>query len=252
MAVSANEPGVLYDPQTGLRYSLRVSARAKYARLSVSAEDGLAIVIPKRFARSRVPELIEERREWIRLAEERVADDREFVERLRATTRRPSEIYLEAARSKWTVQYVASASDRVVSRELPDNVLVISGAIDNDRAVSDSLQRFLSRLTRIVIEPWLYELADERAIQVGPVTVRGQRTRWASCSASGSVSLNRNLLFLRAELVRFVLLHELCHRLEMTHSPRFWRILTTAEPRTSTFNEELKGAWRLVPYWAQA
>jgi predicted metal-dependent hydrolase len=239
-----------YDPTTGFSYSVRVSARAKYARLNVSAEEGLAIVIPRRFQRAKITELIEERRDWIRQAEERVAADRAFLEMQRATTARPRTIELTSIDTAWRVEYWRSPSDRLTLRE-QGGVVSLHGPIDDERLVAACLQRWLSRVARDVVAPWLLELADERAITVGPITVRGQRTRWASCSASGSMSLNRNLLFLREDLVKFVLKHELCHRLDMSHSARFWQLLTTVEPRTPELNEELKSAWRLVPYWAQ-
>lgn len=238
------------DPRTGLEYSLRVSSRAKYARLSVSAEEGVTIVLPRRFPRAQVSELIDERWEWIQKAEERVAPDREFLEAQRAATRRPDRISLAALGREWTVEYLRSADARVRTREF-SSYLRVCGSISSDEAVAESLQRWLGRIAHAAFVPWLFELSDQHGLAITSVTVRRQRTRWASCSASGSISLNRNLLFLPEDLVKFVLLHELCHRMEMSHSARFWRLLQQAEPRTAQFNEELKSAWRLVPYWAQ-
>ena len=76
--------------------------------------------------------------------------------------------------------------------------------------------------------------------------------RWASCSASGTISLNRSLLFLPAALVDYVLLHELCHLRELNHSPRFWKLLEAAMPGSSALRVEMRGAWRFVPSWLAA
>lgn len=64
--------------------------------------------------------------------------------------------------------------------------------------------------------------AQRMGISFGKVTIRLQKSRWGSCSAKGNISLNA-LLMLAPEKVRdYVVIHELCHRRHMNHSPAFW------------------------------
>ena len=59
-------------------------------------------------------------------------------------------------------------------------------------------------------------------VDFGRVSVRGQHSRWGSCSAKGNLNFNYLLLLAPPEVLDYVVVHELCHRKEMNHSPRFW------------------------------
>ena len=59
-------------------------------------------------------------------------------------------------------------------------------------------------------------------VRYGRISVRRQRSKWGSCSSRGNLNFNCLLLLAPAEVLDYVVVHELCHRLEMNHSPRFW------------------------------
>ena len=52
----------------------------------------------------------------------------------------------------------------------------------------------------------------------------GQKV-WGSCTSKGSINLSYRLLQVPPDLCAYVLLHEVCHRREMNHSARFWRLV---------------------------
>ena len=98
--------------------------------------------------------------------------------------------------------------------------------------------------------PRLDSLAAEHDFEFVRASVRLQRTRWGSCSSSGTISLNAKSLFLPAELVDHLLLHELCHTESADHSERFYALLEQHSPSARERERELKHAWRYVPSWA--
>jgi predicted metal-dependent hydrolase len=71
----------------------------------------------------------------------------------------------------------------------------------------------------------LNELALKHNFHYNKVSLRDQKSRWASCSAHDNISLNQKLYYLPNHLRDYVLVHELAHTLEKNHSPAFWDIL---------------------------
>lgn len=74
----------------------------------------------------------------------------------------------------------------------------------------------------------LKELAAARGFTHGRVSVRDSHTRWGSCNSKKDISLSIHLVLLPQELIDYVIMHELCHTIEMNHSPRFWNLLDKA------------------------
>lgn len=72
------------------------------------------------------------------------------------------------------------------------------------------------------------------------ISVRAQKTLWGSCSKNGTLSFNCLLLLTSAELIDYVVVHELCHRKQMNHSPAFWREVETLLPDYKIRRKKLK------------
>ena len=99
--------------------------------------------------------------------------------------------------------------------------------------------------------PWLERTSDELELPFVRAIVRGQKTRWGSCSTQKTISLNYKLLFLPDELARYLFVHELCHTRHLNHSARFWRLVQSREPNYERLENQLTDAWRYVPLWAE-
>ena len=91
-------------------------------------------------------------------------------------------------------------------------------------------KKFDTTVRTILFRPRLHRLSLKMGHQFRRTSVERPKTRWASCSRRRSISLNAKLLFLPPELVDYVLIHELCHLLEMNHSKRFWTLVMQHTP----------------------
>ncbi len=78
-------------------------------------------------------------------------------------------------------------------------------------------------------------------VTYGRITIRDQKTRWGSCSSKGNLNFTWKLILAPPEVLDYVVVHELCHRLEMNHSERFWnhvkRILPDYRERRNWLKE---------------
>ena len=85
------------------------------------------------------------------------------------------------------------------------------------------------------------ELAAENNSKINKISIRGQKTRWGSCSTKGNLSFNYGLLKYRKEVIDYVIIHELCHLREMNHSKKFWILVKNICPDYKLLRKELKG-----------
>ena len=64
--------------------------------------------------------------------------------------------------------------------------------------------------------------APVMGVSYGTVTIREQKTRWGSCSTKGNLNFNWKLVLMPPEILDYVVVHELAHRIQMNHSAAFW------------------------------
>jgi predicted metal-dependent hydrolase len=98
----------------------------------------------------------------------------------------------------------------------------------------------LRRLAERELPPRTRELAQVHHIPINRVTVRAQKTRWGSCSARGTISLNWRLIQAPASVSDYLIIHELMHRREMNHSSRYWKLVEEAFPNYRHAEQWLK------------
>jgi len=99
-----------------------------------------------------------------------------------------------------------------------------------DGNLRPALEGHLRKLAKTELVPRALELAGTPQLGIKRVAIRNQRSRWGSCSHSGTISLNWRLIQLPSEVRDYIILHELMHLRQLNHSPRFWAEVEKACP----------------------
>lgn len=109
----------------------------------------------------------------------------------------------------------------------------------NKHYVEKEIQQYKKELRPVLNHRVVY-YAQLMGVTYGRVAIRNQKTRWGSCSARGNLNFNWRLVLMPPEILDYVVVHELAHRLEMNHSPRFWGIVAQILPDYAVRRKWLK------------
>jgi predicted metal-dependent hydrolase len=193
-------------------YSLRVSRKAKYAKLKIKPFGGLEVVIPLRFPKKAVPGLLEQHSEWIMRQLQKQQD------RIREPVL-PSEIHLAISGYRTEIVY------GLLHRQKPaqPNRLIVDDS-DYHLAVKQ-LRKWIRQQAWQLLPPMLEKVSRETGLGYQKISIRSQKTRWGSCSSRGTISLNDQLLFVARDSVEYLMIHELCHTRHMNHTRQFWQLV---------------------------
>jgi predicted metal-dependent hydrolase len=86
------------------------------------------------------------------------------------------------------------------------------------------------RAVRELVAMLIEEEAPELGVEPKRIQIRDQRSRWGSCSTTGTLSFNWRLVLAPFEVLDYVVVHELCHLREPNHSRRFWKLVENRRP----------------------
>ncbi len=131
---------------------------------------------------------------------------------------------------------------------LKDGILTVTCPASVDFA-EDRIQQLLHEIianvsrheAKRVLPARLMQLARQHGFTCTGVKINNSRTHWGSCTPRKSINLSLSLMQLPWHLIDYVLLHELCHTIEMNHSDRFWTLMDkVTDHRAKTLRSELK------------
>ena len=93
---------------------------------------------------------------------------------------------------------------------------------------------------RDLINKNVLELNKFYNYKINKIAIRNQKTRWGSCSSKNNLNFNYKMIYLRSELIKYIIVHEICHLKEFNHSKKFWALVEKTVPNYLSLRKELK------------
>ncbi len=215
----------LLGPFAPLQLTERVSARARNIRIEVRPDGNVLLVIPKRVPRATAHAFLKSREAWIR---DKLVELKTRAARipLKRPMRWDGSDTISLRGREMNVRVVLARLARPTLR-FGDDISLFCAATDltDPDHLSQALRAALAKLARHDARVLLDAESARLGVDFSGPRIADQKSLWGSCTPDGLISLNWRLVMAPPEALRYVVIHELCHRRHLDHSPRFWRLV---------------------------
>ncbi|MGE5405414.1 MAG: M48 family metallopeptidase [Candidatus Saccharibacteria bacterium] len=202
----------------------------KVARIRVS-EHGVSASVPRSMSRKSVSDLLGRETSWItrhwRKQRQVIAD----------LASRPSDHFYFQGQYYRLIISTHNSVDNKERFHVENNYFILHLTRSEAAKWRIVLEDTLKSYAKTIIKQRMDQIKGIFGCDYNDVAVRDQKTRWGSCSPKKNLSFNWRLLLMPPEIMDYVIIHELCHIIELSHSKEFWRLVESVLP---DFNEKRK------------
>ncbi len=236
--ISDNEVGQVILAGQAVDYAVRRSSRAKNLRLQIAPNTGLTVIAPTEY-RGDIESVIHSKMHWIlnhsdyfnQVAPSRPAspspapEPQTSLDAGIATLLQSPLLYL--GRECHILLNVEPKIENARS-SLKKSTLRIT--VQNEGQAVAAIEQWYMRRARYYITKRAQEIAQVIGVEYNSLIVRTLKTRWGSCSGRKNLNFNWRLIMTPPSVIDYVIIHELCHLIELNHSKRFWAIVASRCP----------------------
>jgi predicted metal-dependent hydrolase len=196
-----------------------ISKRARRLRL-ISSINGVQAIVPADYTAEELESFVSAKKDWIIRTSRYYSRIRE-----RCGVRAPDTIYYLGNKYRFHV-----VKDRHQSTVVSEELKLVTFHVADRRKYKHEIQEWYRKQTDMIIAERLPSLAGKLKMRYNNVSIKSQRSRWASCSKKGNLNFNLLLAAAPQQVIDYVIIHELMHLVEMGHSNRFWHLVEDADP----------------------
>ncbi len=207
-------------------YTLKRSTRAQLIWLNIRRQTGLTVTIPYRYDVRCLREYLQDNSKWI-------------LSNLAKYCSAPPEPPQASPITTNTISYLGKSlkvmqlttGSRSTEVNLDQNKLIVNLRPSDRRLSGLELKSWLKDQAAQLINAKVKHFAHLMGLLYNRIRIRDQRSRWGSCSCRKNLNFNWRLIMAPEPVLDYVIIHELCHLKEMSHSRRFWGFVSQYCPR---------------------
>lgn len=98
--------------------------------------------------------------------------------------------------------------------------------IPKDKNIHLNTEKWYKKRAKEIIKKEVDFWANVIGLDFNKIYIKNQKTRWGSCSAKGNLNFNWKIILTTRSCLKYLVIHELCHLIEMNHSSKFWTLVS--------------------------
>lgn len=205
---------------------LVINSRARNIKIRINASENVQLVLPNSRHQSKGMEFLKEKILWIKNKTGKI-----ITQDIKPSNE------IKILDIVYKIKH--NCCEINVPVEIRENRIHISNSIRSDKA-QFVLIPMIKKLALEEINKFAVNMAKAMNVKYNKILVKDTISRWGSCSSSGNLSFSWRLALAPRFVLEYVVIHELCHLVEMNHSRKFWNLVQTYDPKYNEARSWLK------------
>lgn len=217
---------IIGEGEGAVEVTPRKSSRARRISIKISANKGVELIIPNRISFKKAEEFLHSRKDWV------ISNSRNFAKTRTVKFADNAEIPVMGRNHK----IIHSGQLRGITH-INDDKIMVFGPVES---IPRKVRTLLKKMAMEEIMAEAKHAASCLNVSYNKITLRDTSSRWGSCSYNKSLSFSWRLIMAPEEILRYVVVHEVAHLLEMNHSEKFWKIVSSLCPQYKMYRTWLR------------
>lgn len=117
--------------------------------------------------------------------------------------------------------------------------IIIPQKIDREKILK-TLKNWYKKIAKQILEDRIKFIESRIKLKSSLLRISDSKGRWGSCNSKGVITFNFRVIMLPPAIIDYVIIHELCHLVEMNHSKNFWKLVETFLPKAPELKMAIK------------